>query len=93
MLTVIVAPDPGGGRAADLPSDSPEGRPMPSIPELPMEAVIPALIALARLYPETFRVLLLTGDAPITRDAPEGPDHLTNGQAVATLEAADLPPV
>jgi hypothetical protein len=24
-LTVIVAPDPGGGRAADLPSDSPEG--------------------------------------------------------------------
>jgi hypothetical protein len=46
---------------------------MPSIPELPMEAVIAALTALARLYPETFRVLLLTGDAPLTRDAPEGP--------------------
>jgi hypothetical protein len=46
---------------------------MPSIPELPMEAVIAALTALARLYPETFRVLLLTGEAPLTRDAPEGP--------------------
>jgi hypothetical protein len=45
---------------------------MPSIPELPMEAVIAALTALARLYPETFRVLLLTGDVALTRDAPEG---------------------
>jgi hypothetical protein len=46
---------------------------MPSIPELPMEAAIAALIALARLYPETFRMLLLTGDTPLARDAPAGP--------------------
>jgi hypothetical protein len=38
-----------------------------------MEAVIAALIALAQLYPETFRMLLLTGDAPLAQDAPDGP--------------------
>jgi hypothetical protein len=56
---------------------------MPSIPELPMEAIIAALIALARLYPETFRVLLLTGDAPLPGTPPKGRPEPSAGRDLA----------